>query len=153
MNVFTFFLKKPTHYDDLGYPIRWHRSIIPSNILATVNGLAEDGSRRRVLGDSVDIRVVALNDRNQWIDTDHALPRRNRRLALDELVAGVLPHCRHYVSDTSGEFTSAEWTAERSAIMAFATRPLQKNMLGRFVRTLRAFIGGVLWELRTRRQG
>lgn len=132
---------------------RWHRSIIPSNILATVNGLAEDTRRRRVLGDSVDNRVVALNDRNQWIDTDHALPLRNRRLALDELVAGMLLHYPHDVSDTSGEFTSAEWTVERLAMMAPATRPLRKNMLGRFVRTPRAFIGGVLRELRTRWQG
>jgi hypothetical protein len=153
MNVFTIFLIKPTHYDDRGYPIRWHRSIIPSNTLATVNGLAEDASRRHILGDATDIRVVVLDDRNQWIDTDHVLPRRNRRLALDELVAGVLLHYRNYVSDTSGEFTSAEWTVERLAMMAPAIRPLQKNMLGRFVRTLRAFIGGVLWELRTRRQG
>jgi len=81
------------------------------------------------------------------------IPRRNRRLALDELVAGVLLHYPHDVSDTSGEFTSAEWTVERLAMMVPATRPLQKNMLGRFVRTRRAFIGGALRELRTRPQG
>jgi hypothetical protein len=92
MNILTRFLITSTHYDDRGYPIRWHRSIIPSNILATVNGLAEDAS---------------------------------------------------------GEITRAEWTVERLAMMAPATRPLQKNRLGRFVRTLRAFIGGVLRELRT----
>lgn len=153
MNVFTVFLIKPTYCDDLGYPSRWHRSLIPSNILEAVNGVAEDASRRRVLGDSAGIRVVALNDRNQWIDADQALPRRKRRLSLDELVAGVLLHYPHYVSDTSGEFTSAEWTVERLAMMVPATRPLQKNMLGRFVRTGRAFIGGALRELRTRPQG
>jgi len=81
------------------------------------------------------------------------IPRRNRRLALDELVAGVLLHYPHDVSDTSGEFTSAEWTVERLAMLVPATRPLQKNMLGRFVRTGRAFIGGALRELRTRPQG
>jgi len=95
MNIFTIFLIKPTHYDDRGYPIRWYRSIIPSNTLAMVNGLAEDAS---------------------------------------------------------GEITRAEWTVERWAMMAPATRPLQRNRLGRFVRTLRAFIGGVLRELRTSRQ-
>ena len=81
------------------------------------------------------------------------IPRRNRRLALDELVAGVLLHYPHDVSGTSGEFTSAEWTVERLAMLFPAARQLQKNMLGRFVRTGRAFIGGALRELRTRPQG
>ena len=35
-------LIKPTHYDDDGYPLQWHKSIIPSNSLASVHGLAED---------------------------------------------------------------------------------------------------------------
>jgi capsular polysaccharide export protein len=83
----------------------------------------------------------------------HALPRRSRRLALDELVAGVLLHYPRYVSDTSGEFTRAEWAVERLVMITPATRPLQNNMLGRFVRTLRAFIRGVLRELRTSWQG
>ena len=41
---------KPSHYDDDGYPIQWVRSAIPSNTLATLNGLAEDAQRREVLG-------------------------------------------------------------------------------------------------------
>jgi len=83
----------------------------------------------------------------------HTLPRRNRGLTLDELVAGVLLHYPRYVSDTSGEFTRAEWTVERLATIVTATRPPQNNKLGRFLRTTRAFTCGVLRELRTSWQG
>ena len=41
--TFHLVLIKPSHYDDDGYPIQWVRSLIPSNTLAAVNGLAEDG--------------------------------------------------------------------------------------------------------------
>jgi capsular polysaccharide export protein len=83
----------------------------------------------------------------------HALPRRNRRLTLDELVAGVLLHYPRYVNDASGEFTRVEWTVERLARMAATSRPRQNNILVRFVRTIRAFTSGVLRELRTNWNG
>jgi len=83
----------------------------------------------------------------------HALPRRNRRLDLDELVAGVLLHYPRYVSDISGEFTSAEWTVERLATMATVRRSPKSSMLGRFVRIARAFTCGVLRELRSNWKG
>jgi len=40
--LFHFGMVKPTDYDDDGWPIRWHRSAIPSNTLACLNGLAEE---------------------------------------------------------------------------------------------------------------
>ncbi len=83
----------------------------------------------------------------------HALPRRNRRLTLDELVAGVLLHYPRYVNDAGGEFTSAEWTVERLARMAATARPRQNNILVRFLRIPRAFTSGVLRELRSKWQG
>jgi hypothetical protein len=55
--VFHVVLIKPTHYDDDGYPIRWVKAAIPSNTLACHNGLAQDVSRRQVLGPDVAIRV------------------------------------------------------------------------------------------------
>ena len=39
--VFHFVMIKPSHYDDDGYVIRWWRSVIPSNSLAAVFGIAE----------------------------------------------------------------------------------------------------------------
>ena len=38
MEQFDFFMIKPSHYDDGGYPIVWWRTLIPSNSLAAVNG-------------------------------------------------------------------------------------------------------------------
>ena len=55
-------LVKPSHYDDDGYVIQWFRSSIPSNTLATMNGLALDCQRRQVLGENVDIVVKAFDE-------------------------------------------------------------------------------------------
>jgi hypothetical protein len=35
-------LVKPSHYDDDGYVIRWYRSPMPANSLASVYGLIDD---------------------------------------------------------------------------------------------------------------
>ena len=39
---FQLVLIKPSHYDDDGYVIRWWRTIIPSNSLAALYGIAAD---------------------------------------------------------------------------------------------------------------
>src|SRR6185436_2788434 len=62
--IFTLVLVKPTHYDDDGYPLQWRRSIIPSNSLACVHGLAEDSSERRALGADVEIQIHAIDETN-----------------------------------------------------------------------------------------
>ena len=43
-------LLKPSHYDDDGYVIRWCRSPMPANSLATVYGLIDDCAQRQVSG-------------------------------------------------------------------------------------------------------
>ena len=63
-------LIKPTHYDDDGYPIRWIKAAIPSNTLACLNGLAEDASRRQVLGPDVAIRVHTYDETNCRVRPD-----------------------------------------------------------------------------------
>ena len=65
--TFHLFLIKPSHYDDDGYVIQWARSSIPSNTLATLYGLALDCAERRVLGEHVEIRVVAADETNTRI--------------------------------------------------------------------------------------
>ncbi len=52
---FQLHLVKPSHYDDDGYVIQWHRSAIPSNTLAALYGLAIDCRDRGVLGGAIDI--------------------------------------------------------------------------------------------------
>jgi hypothetical protein len=60
-------LIKPTHYDDEGYPIQWYRSAIPSNTLASLNGLAEDARRRDVLGDGIELRLDTYDETNRRV--------------------------------------------------------------------------------------
>jgi len=60
-------LIKPSHYDNDGYVIQWHKSIIPSNTLAAMYGLTQDLIERRVLGDDVDICVDAFDETNTRI--------------------------------------------------------------------------------------
>src|SRR3990167_5887448 len=64
---FHFVMIKPTHYDDDGYPIQWFRSAIPSNTLACLNALAEDATRREVLGAGVDIRLHTYDETNRRV--------------------------------------------------------------------------------------
>src|ERR1700758_3873558 len=64
---------KPTHYDDDGYPIQWFRSAIPSNTLACLNGLAEDATRRRVLGPDVEIRLDTYDETNRRVRPDRII--------------------------------------------------------------------------------
>ncbi|WP_428641030.1 B12-binding domain-containing radical SAM protein [Roseibium sp.] len=64
---FHFVMIKPTHYDDDGYPIQWLRSAIPSNTLASLNGLAEAASKRKVLGENVRIHLHTYDETNKRV--------------------------------------------------------------------------------------
>ncbi|MGV2976614.1 B12-binding domain-containing radical SAM protein [Roseibium alexandrii] len=64
---FHFVMIKPTHYDDDGYPIQWLRSAIPSNTLASLNGLAEAARERDVLGEKVRIHLHTYDETNKRI--------------------------------------------------------------------------------------
>ena len=78
---FSLYLIKPSHYDDDGYVIQWWRSAIPSNTLAVLHGLAADCRDRGVLGDDVDLDIVALDETNTRIRPERiarAHPRRRR---------------------------------------------------------------------------
>ena len=66
-SLFTFVLIKPTHYDDDGYPIQWFRSALPSNTLACMFSLAEDASRREVLGPGVKIEIDTYDETNRRV--------------------------------------------------------------------------------------
>jgi len=60
---FRIVLIKPSHYDDDGYVIRWYRSTMPSNSLASVYALVLDAVGRGVLGDR-DVTVTAIDETN-----------------------------------------------------------------------------------------
>jgi hypothetical protein len=71
---FDFVMIKPSHYDDDGYPIVWWRTLIPSNSLAALNGLARDCVERQVLGPDVKINLVTVDETNM-----HVVPARIAR--------------------------------------------------------------------------
>src|SRR5205085_6409490 len=77
---FCLILVKPSHYDDDGYVIQWHRSSIPSNSLASLFGLAKDCAERRILGDMA-IDIHAFDETNTRI-------RPNRLAAMIEQAGG-----------------------------------------------------------------
>lgn len=72
---FQLVLIKPSHYDDDGYVIRWWRSMIPSNSLAAVYGIAGDCAAREVLGPGVAIDITAIDESNTRIDIPKLLRR------------------------------------------------------------------------------
>lgn len=66
-------LVKPSHYDDDGYVIRWFRSPMPANSLATVYGLLDDCAQRKVLGPDVAIDIVAIDETNTRVRVDRII--------------------------------------------------------------------------------
>ena len=78
-SLFTFVLVKPTHYDDDGYPIQWFRSALPSNTLACMNSLAEDASKREVLGPGVRIEVDTYDETNRRVFPSRIIRDLKRR--------------------------------------------------------------------------
>jgi radical SAM superfamily enzyme YgiQ (UPF0313 family) len=70
---FRVILVKPSHYDDDGYVIRWFRSPMPANSLATVYGLVDDCAQRQVLGPDIDIDIVAIDETNTRVRVDHII--------------------------------------------------------------------------------
>ncbi len=71
--LFRVVLVKPSHYDDDGYVIRWFRSPMPANSLATVYGLVDDCAQRRVLGPDIDIDIVAIDETNTRVRVDRII--------------------------------------------------------------------------------
>ncbi|HEY5723129.1 MAG TPA: radical SAM protein [Allosphingosinicella sp.] len=105
---FDFVMIKPSHYDDDGYPIVWWRTILPSNSLAALNGLARDADARQVLGPDVRINLIPIDECNE-----HVVPakiirdlKRRKAKALIGLV-GVQSNQFHHSLDLAREFRAA----------------------------------------------
>ena len=75
---FQLILIKPSHYDDHGYVIQWFRSIMPSNSLAALYGLAIDAAERHVLGPDVSIEVTPIDETNTRIKPNRIIAHLNR---------------------------------------------------------------------------
>jgi len=81
-------LVKPSHYDDDGYVIRWFRSPMPANSLASVYSLVDDCAQRKVLGPDIFIDVVAIDETNTRVPIDRIIAdmRANDNFGLVGLV-------------------------------------------------------------------
>ena len=85
---FQLVLIKPSHYGDDGYVIRWWRSMVPSNSLASIYGIAADSAARQALGADVDIDIEAIDEFNTRVDIPKLLRRfsNNKNFGLVALV-------------------------------------------------------------------
>src|SRR5438309_9825508 len=72
---FQLILIKPSHYDDDGYVIRWYRSMIPSNSLASVFAIAAEAAERQVLGADTAIDMLCIDETNSRVDIPKLLAR------------------------------------------------------------------------------
>ncbi|WP_422038247.1 hypothetical protein [Roseibium sp.] len=88
MRDFHFVMIKPTHYDDDGYPIQWLRSAIPSNTLASLNGLAEAAVERNALGEDVRVHLHTYDETNKRVRPEK-IARDIRRRGGKALIALV----------------------------------------------------------------
>lgn len=107
-DLFHLVMIKPSHYDADGYPIQWLRSVMPSNTLATINGLLVDCRAREVLGTNVEIRSEALDETNTRIRPDKII-RRIRREGGRALImmVGVQTNQFPRAVDLAGPFLEA----------------------------------------------
>jgi hypothetical protein len=105
---FDFIMIKPSHYDDDGYPIVWWRTILPSNSLAALNGLARDAAAREVLGPDVRFNLVPIDECNRHVVPARIIGDIERRgsRALIGLV-GVQSNQFDHALDLAREFRAA----------------------------------------------
>jgi len=73
--AFELYLIKPTRYDDEGYPLQWWRSIVPSNSLACLTGIAMEAAQRRPLGDDVEINIHTMDEINTLVSPKRIVDR------------------------------------------------------------------------------
>ena len=85
---FLLVLIKPSHYGDDGYVIRWWRSMVPSNSLASIYGIAADSAARGALGVDIDIDIQAIDEFNTRVDVPKLLQKflKNKNFGLVALV-------------------------------------------------------------------
>ena len=105
---FQLVLIKPSHYGDDGYVIRWWRSMVPSNSLASLYGIAADSAARRALGEDVDIDIEAIDEFNTRVDIRKLLRKfaKNKNVGLVALV-GVQSNQYPRALDIASRFRKA----------------------------------------------
>jgi radical SAM superfamily enzyme YgiQ (UPF0313 family) len=103
-----FIMIKPSHYDDDGYPIVWWKTLIPSNSLAALNGLARDCAAREVLGPGIGLNLVTIDETNCHVVPERIV-RDLRRRGARALIGfvGVQSNQFDHTLDLAREFREA----------------------------------------------
>ncbi|MEA3064899.1 MAG: hypothetical protein QOJ27_1345 [Sphingomonadales bacterium] len=106
--MFEFVMIKPSHYDDDGYPIVWWKTLIPSNSLAALHGLARDCAEREVLGPGVGIKLVTIDETNRHVVPERIVRDLRRRGATALIgMVGVQSNQFGHTLDLAREFRKA----------------------------------------------
>jgi hypothetical protein len=106
---FQLVLIKPSHYGDDGYVIRWWRSMVPSNSLASIYGVAADSAAAAALGADIDIDIEAIDEFNTRVDIPKLLQKflKNKNFGLVALV-GVQSNQYPRALDIARRFREAD---------------------------------------------
>src|SRR5688500_8231725 len=88
MEQFDFVMIKPSRYGDDGYPIVWWKTMIPSNPLAALYGIARDCAERHALGPDVRLNLVPIDETNTHI-VPAKIARDIRRRGVKTLIGMV----------------------------------------------------------------
>ncbi len=62
LKTLNLYLIKPSQYDDEGYVVRHWRGVLPSNTLACLAGLTEDVVAKKLLGESLKVKIHLLDE-------------------------------------------------------------------------------------------
>src|ERR1700751_928717 len=106
---FQLVLIKPSHYGDDGYVIRWWRSMVPSNSLASIYGVAADSAAGAGVGADIDIDIEAIDEFNTRVDIPKLLQKfsKNKNFGLVALV-GVQSNQYPRALDIARRFREAD---------------------------------------------
>src|SRR5712692_3555870 len=105
------YLIKPSQYDDQGYVVRHWRGVLPSNTLACLAGLTEDVVAKKLLGESLEVKVHLLDEAVDRIPVKQICrSQRGRNTKTVVCMVGVQTNQFPRASDLAREFRRAGLT-------------------------------------------
>ncbi len=105
------YLIKPSQYDDQGYVVRHWRGVLPSNTLACLAGLTEDVVAKKLLGESLEVKVHLLDEAVDRIPVKQICrSQRGKNTKTVVCMVGVQTNQFPRASDLAREFRRAGLT-------------------------------------------
>jgi radical SAM superfamily enzyme YgiQ (UPF0313 family) len=104
------YLIKPSRYDDDGYVVRHWRGVLPSNTLACLAGLTEDVVSRKLLGESLAVKVHLLDETVERIPVKRICRSQRGRTKTIVCLVGVQTNQFPRAADLAREFRKAGLT-------------------------------------------